>query len=180
MTLVAYFFSTAALILYSLSYFFNSKKTYLVLQLSGNVVFSVSYLVIGSYFTMVSVLIGIARGLVCYAYEKRNKRVPIPVIAGLCAAVILSYVLINGVILSDASPYDILYVIASCMYAVTFAIRNLRVMRLTVMIPHTTAVVYNLLIRAPLSSALSYAIEWTVTLVAIVRYDLLGRGKRAE
>ncbi len=49
MTVVAYFFSTAALLLYSLSYFFNSKKTYLVLRLSGNVFFSFSYLAIGAY-----------------------------------------------------------------------------------------------------------------------------------
>ena len=62
MTLVPCFFSTAALILYSLSYFFNSKKRYLTLQLTGNAFLSVSYLLIGSYFTMVSVAIGIARG----------------------------------------------------------------------------------------------------------------------
>ena len=171
MTLLAYFFSTTALILYSLSYFFNSKKRYLTLQLTGNVFLSVSYLVIGSYFTMVSVAIGIARGLLCYHYEKRDKSVPAYVIAGLCLATLASYVVINFLILSEASPFDALYLFASCMYAVTFAIRNLRVMRYAMLIPHSSAIAYNLLIRAPFSSAISYGIEWAVTVVAIFKFE---------
>jgi hypothetical protein len=134
---------------------------------------SVSYLLIGSYFTMVSVLLGIARGLMCYVYEKKDKRVPVYMIVGLCTVTILSYVVINYVILTQASPWDVLYLLTSCMYAVTFAIRNIRVMRYTVLIPHVCAVAYNLLIRAPFSSAISYGIELAVTVVAIVKYDVL-------
>ena len=52
---LSFVMSAAALCLYSLSYFFNSKKKYLILQLVGNVFLSFSYLLIGSYFTMVSV-----------------------------------------------------------------------------------------------------------------------------
>ena len=177
MTVLAYCLSTAALILYSLSYFFNNKKGYLVFQLSGNVFLAASYFVIGAYFTMVSVAIGILRGLVCYLYERKERRVPPLVIVGLCVAVVASYVLINGVLLSDASPWDVLYLVASCLYAVTFAIRNIRVMRYAVMLPHSCAVAYNLLIRAPFSSAISYAIEWVVTAVAIVRYERAARGR---
>lgn len=178
MTVLAYVFSTAALLLYSLSYFFNSKKKYLTLQLTGNAFLSVSYLLIGSYFTMVSVAIGIARGLICYQYEKRDKSVPIYAIAGLCLATILAYVVINFLILSDASPWDVFYLVAACLYAVTFAIRNIRVMRFTVMIPHSCAIAYNLLIRAPFSSAISYSIEWMVTLVAIFKFEGQARKER--
>ena len=164
--------STIALCLYSASYFFNSKKIYLILQLSGNVFLSLSYLLIGSYFTMVSVVLGIARGLICYVYEKKEKRVPAYVIAGLCFVTILSYVIINYVILSQASAWDVLYLIASCMYAITFAIRNIRAMRYTVLIPHSLAVIYNLLIKAPISSAISYGIELAVTVVAIIKFEI--------
>ena len=132
-------------------------------------------MLIGSYFTMVSVAIGIARGWLCYAYEKKDKKVPLYVVGGLCAVTILSYVVINFVILSQASPWDVLYLFASCMYAVTFAIRNIRVMRYTVLIPHTSAIVYNLLIAAPISSAISYGIELVVTLAAIIKYDVWRR-----
>lgn len=173
MTELSFVMSTIALCLYSMSYFFNSKRNYLISQLSGNAFLSLSYLLIGSYFTMVAVAIGIARGIICYVFEKKNKKVPIYYIIGLCLATVLSYVIINYVVLrSDASAWDCLYLFASCMYAVTFAIRNLRVMRYVVLLPHTSAVAYNLLIHAPISSAISYGIELIVTVVAIIKYEV--------
>ena len=178
---LSFVMSTIALILYSVSYFFTSKRNYLISQLSGNVFLSVSYLLIGSYFTMVAVLIGVARGVICFVFEKKNKEVPVYYIIGLCTATILCYVIINYVILqSQASVWDCLYLFASCMYAITFAIRNLKVMRYMVLLPHTSAVAYNLLIHAPISSAISYGIELCVTLVAIVKYDLLGNKKQKD
>ena len=171
--------STIALALFSSSYFFNSKKKYLMFQLSGNAFLSVSYLLIAQYFAMVAVIIGIARGLICYTYEKKDKKVPVYWIIGLCLASISSYVIINYIILSQSSIWDFLYLFACCMYAVTFAIRNLRVMRYVVLLPHTSAVAYNLLIQAPISSAISYGIELTVTVVAIIKYELTKK-KRQE
>ena len=70
---LSFLMSTIALALYSLSYFFNSKRNYLILQLFGNVFLSFSYFLISSYFTMVAVIIGIARGMICYIYEKKDK-----------------------------------------------------------------------------------------------------------
>ncbi|MBO5039966.1 MAG: YgjV family protein [Clostridia bacterium] len=172
MDVLSFIASTVALCLYSASYFFNTKRNYLILQLSGNVFLSLSYLLMGSYFTMVSVAIGIARGLLCYAYEKRDKKVPIYVILGLCLATISSYVIINFVILSDSSPWDFLYLMSSCAYAVTFAMRNIRVMRYAVLVPNALAVAYNLLIKAPISSAISYGVEFAVTVVAIIKCEI--------
>lgn len=74
MNILSYFTSTIALALYCGSYFFNNKKKYLVLQLTGNVFLSLSYFFMGAYFTMVSVAIGIGRGLICYTYEKMIKK----------------------------------------------------------------------------------------------------------
>ena len=171
MSELSFVMSTIALVLYSCSYFFNSKRNYLIFQLSGNVFLSLSYMLIGSFFTMVAVIIGIARGLICYLYEKRDKRVPVFWIVSLCIASILSYIIINTVILSQASIWDFLYLFASCMYAISFAIRNLKVMRYVVLIPHASAVAYNLLIKAPISSAISYGIELVVTIVAIIKNE---------
>ena len=178
MLVLSFVMSTVALVLYSCSYFFNSKRNYLILQLTGNFFLSASYLLIGSYFTMVAVMIGVARGLICYTYEKKDKKVPLYWIVALCFASIFSYIIINTVILSQASVFDVLYLFASCMYAITFAIRNLRVMRYVVLLPHTSAVAYNLLIHAPISSAISYGIELAVTVVAIVKYDVIGRKRK--
>ena len=178
MSELSFALSTVALALYSFSYFFNSKKAYLIFQLSGNFFLSASYLLIGSYFTTVAVVIGIARGLVCYLYEKHNKKVPLYWIVALCLASISSYIVINTVILSTASVWDFLYLFASCMYSVTFAIRNLKVMRCAVLFPHTAAVAYNLLINAPISSAISYGIELLVTVGAIIKYDVIKSRRR--
>ncbi len=168
--------SAAALALYSASYFFKTKKMYLTMQIIGNVFLALSYLLIGAFFTMVSVILGIGRGLICYYYEKRDKNVPLFMIAALCAATITSYVVINFVILKTATSWDILYMLASCFYAITFTIRNLKLMRYAVLVPHSLAVAYNLVIRAPITSALSYAIEAVITVVAIIKF----RNKRKK
>lgn len=173
MATLSFVMSAIALALYSGSYFFNNKRNYLIFQLTGNVFLSLSYLLMGAYFTMVSVAIGIARGLICYTYEKKNKEVPAYMIIALCAVTVLSYVIINYVVLSGtASPWDILYMIASCLYAITFAIRNIKLMRYIVLIPHACAIAYNLLIAAPISSAISYGIEFTITIVAIIKFHI--------
>ena len=178
---LSFVMSTIALCLYSISYFFNSKRNYLISQLSGNAFLACSYLLIGAYFTIVAAAIGIARGLICYAFEQKNKKVPVCYIIGLCLLTIASYVAINCIILqSQASVWDFLYLFAACMYAVTFAIRNLRLMRYVVLLPHGSAVAYNLLIHAPISSAISYGIELTVTLVAIVKCEAASIRRRKE
>ena len=178
METLSFIMSSIALFLYCASYFFNNKKNYLILQLVGNVFFSLSYLLMGSYFTMVAVVLGIARGLICYTYEKNNKKVPIYMIIGLCFITILNYVIINYVILSGtASPWDILYLIASCMYAVTFAMRNIKLMRYLVLIPHFSAICYNLLVKAPISSAAAYGVEFVITIVAIIKFHIQEKNK---
>ena len=127
-------------------------------------------MLMGAYFTMVSVGIGIARGLICYRYENLNKKVPVYMILLLCISTILSYVIINHFILSTSSVWDVLYLIASCMYAISFAIRNIKLMRYVVLVPHALAISYNLLVKAPISSAISYGIEFVITVVAIIKF----------
>ena len=98
-------------------------------------------------------------------------------ILALCFATIISYIVINYVILSgEASPWDVFYMVASCMYAITFAIRNIKLMRYLVVIPHSCAVAYNLLIKAPISSTISYGIELVITIVAIIKFSIQKKG----
>ena len=179
MNILSFVMSTIALALFCGSYFFDNKKKYLILQLTGNVFLSFSYFFMGAYFTMVSVAVGIGRGLICYTYEKNNKKVPPYIIVGLCFVTVLSYIIINYVILSGASsPWDILYMVASCMYAITFAMRNIKLMRYVILIPHLSAVLYNLLVNAPISSAISYGIEFVITIVAIIKFYIQEKHKR--
>jgi hypothetical protein len=114
-------------------------------------------------------------------YEKKDKKVPVYVILGLCLATVSSYFIINFGIMSDSSPWDILYLMSSCAYAVTFAMRNIRVMRYAVLVPNALAVAYNLLIKAPISSAISYGVEFAVTVVAIIKCEIkLARDRKKK
>lgn len=164
-------FSSIALALYCASYFFKTKKMYLTLQIIGNIFLSLSYLLISAFFTMVSVILGIGRGLICYLYEKRDRSVPLFVIIALCSATVISYVVINFMVLKTATSWDVLYMLASCFYAITFTIRNIKLMRYAVLVPHSLAIAYNLVINAPITSALSYAIEFVITIIAIIKFS---------
>ena len=66
---------------------------------------------------------------------------------------------------------------ASCMYAITFAMRNIKLMRYVILIPHLSAVLYNLLVNAPISSAISYGIEFVITIVAIIKFHIQEKHK---
>ena len=56
--------------------------------------------------------------------------------------------------------------------------RNIKLMRYLVLIPHLSAVLYNLLARAPVSSVISYGIEFVITVAAIVKFHI--REKRTN
>ena len=70
--------------------------------------------------------------------------------------------------------------IDSCMYAISFAIRKIKLMRYVVLIPHMCAIAYNLLVNAPISSAISYGIEFAITIVVIVKFHIQEKRKVTE
>ena len=115
-----------------------------------------------------------------YEEIQKNKIVPQFAIIGFCFATILSYIIIKHIILSQSSIWDVFLGVASCLYAIAFAIRNIRAMRYTVLISHSCAILYNLLIKAPISSAISYGIELTITVVAIIKYELQRHNKEKK
>jgi hypothetical protein len=45
-------------------------------------------------------------------------------------------------------------------------------MRYIILIPHASAISYNLLVKAPISSAISYGIEFAITIVAIIKFRI--------
>ena len=64
------------------------------------------------------------------------------------------------------------------MYAITFAMRNIKLMRYVILIPHMSAIAYNLLVNAPISSAISYGIEFIITIVAIIKFHIQEKHER--
>ena len=160
---ISLFLSFLALIMFSGSY-------YLFFQGLGGLCLVFSYLFISEFFPMISLFIGLVRTATYYAYEKNDRRVPVYVVVSICMATIINYVFVNIVILQTQKPVDFILVISFCLYAVIFSIRKLEIVRYTVIIPHVLTIIYNILIHAPIFTAISYSIELTITIISIMYF----------
>ena len=67
---------------------------------------------------------------------------------------------------------DILYLAAMVLYAFIFRIRNIKVVRYTVIIPHVLAILYNLLLPNMIFVAMSYGFELLADFYAIFKYNI--------
>ncbi len=167
-------FGFVTLALMVLSYFFKSKSTYLFLQTMGLVSMFFSYLFGANYFAMITLAVSLTRTLTFYLYEKNDKEAPIAFSFLFSGLAITAYVAVNIFILKIANPIDILYMSAVVMYAFIFRIRNIKLVRYTVLVPHALAVLYNLLLGDMLFVAASYFFELLADIYAILKYNKKG------
>lgn len=157
-----------------LSYFFKNKSTYLFLQTMGLVSMFLSYLFGGEYFAMITLSVSLFRTLTFYIYEKKDKEAPIFFSFLFSALAITAYLTLNLLILGSAKPVDVLYLGAVVMYAFIFRIRNIKTVRCTLLVPHSLAVLYNLLLGNMLFVAASYLFELLADVYAIIKYTKNG------
>ena len=160
--------------------YFLSKKMYLLFQLTGIVFLILSYLFVELYFATVGLSVGFIRSLVCYIYERKNKKAPVFVPIAISVATVLAFVIVNIVILKDYSPYDAIYMAVLVMYAFVFTIRNVVVMRNVALVPAVLAVLYNVLAGATLFVIISCSFELLADIVAIGKYYLFDRKNLSE
>ncbi len=164
------------------SYFVRKKIFYLMLQGIGIIFLVLSYLFIEEFFAMISLSIGLGRTITFFLYEKKDKKAPIWLACLFSGLTIVSYFIVNLWILGTAKSIDIIYLISLCLYAFTFRIRDLKIMRYAVVAPNSLAVIYNIAISAPIFTVLSYAFELTANIVAIIQFNIekQNRLKREE
>lgn len=160
------------------SYFWKSKSAYLLFQNIGIVCLFFSYLFGGEYFAMLAISVSLARTLTFFIYERRDKEAPLALSFLFAALTVAAYTLVNVVILDTAKPLDVLYLIAQVGYAFVFRIRNIKLVRYTVTVPHGFAIAYNLLLGDMLFVAVSYGFELLADLYAIIRYDFMAAKKK--
>lgn len=160
------------------SYLVKRKSSYLLFQTVGLGFMFLSYLFGANYFAMIALTVSLSRTLVFLIYEKKDKRAPLVLGFLFATLTVLAYVAVNLVILKTARPTDILYLTAQVMYAFIFRIRSIKLVRYTIIIPHSLAILYNLLLDGMLFVALSYGFELLADLYAIVRAKL--EEKKAE
>ena len=177
LALIASFFAMMSV---AVSYFFKKKSLYLTFQAICIVFLIISYFFSLEFFAMIGLTIGLFRTLVFFVYEKHDKRAPLWLSFLLGGMTVASYFIVNLGILHTAKPLDILCLIALVMYAFIFRIRNLKIVRFTMLVPTVISIAYNALTFAPIFTCGSYIIELTANVLSIFKYHVLKEKKKAE
>ncbi|MBQ8374041.1 MAG: hypothetical protein IJX98_00510 [Clostridia bacterium] len=91
---------------------------------------------------------------------------------------IASYFIVNFGILKTAKPLDILCLSALVMYAFIFRIRNLKIVRFTMLIPTVLSILFNVLINAAVFATLTYVFELSANVISIFKYHVFGEKEK--
>lgn len=162
--------SFIAMVLIASSYFFNRKNKYLFFQVAGILFLVLSYLFSFEYVAMLGVSVALVRTLVFFVYEQKEKQAPFVWSVMFCFATFVAYIVCVKLNDGKTNRLDTLYVVALCLYAFVFRIKNIKTVRLMCLLPTTMCVIYNIFIGAPVFSALSYLFELLANIVSIAVY----------
>lgn len=180
---LAFITSLIAMLLIMASYFFKKKELYLLFQAAGMVFLIANYFFTLQFVAMLGLVVGLFRALVFFFYERKDKLAPIAW-AFLFSALSIAAYFIAKELEGDNKPNNefewkgMILVVSLALYAFIFRIRDLRLMRFTVLAPTSLALLYNILIRATQSSPfaiLTYAFELGANIVSILKYHVFGK-----
>ena len=169
--------SFIAMALIMCSYFFKKKELYLLFQALGMVFLITNYFFSVQFFAMIGLGFGLFRALVFFVYEKRNQNAPIFWPFLFSGPSLAAYFIVNW---DNLQWLDVMFMAALILYAFIFRIRDLKLVRFTVLAPTSLSLLYNILIEATPFAVLSYAFELGANLVAIVKYDVFGKDKTQQ
>ena len=157
------------------SYFVKKKQYYLLCQLICIVFLVVSYFFTTQFFAMIGLSIGLFRTATFYIYEKKEKVAPIIWSFVFAGATVLSYFVVNLMILKTAQPLDILCMTGLSLYAFIFRIRNLKIVRYTMLCPTTLSVLFNVLTKTTIFATATYVFELCANIVSILKYHVFNK-----
>lgn len=158
--------------------YFTSKKNYLMFQSLCIVFLIISYFFKAQYFVAIGMVVSLGRSLTFYYFESKDKDASIFWSFLFSALTITSYFIVNLVILGDAKLIDIICLCALVLYSFIFRIRNLKIVRFTMLIPTALSIIYNIVAAMPIFAILSYSFELGANIVSIVKYDVLPNRKK--
>lgn len=155
------------------AYFIKKKELFLLFQFLCIVFLIISQFLVFEFFSAVGLIIALFRTLVFYVYEKKEKLAPLiwPIV--FTSLSLASYFIINLWILNTVKPIDIIFLIGLILYAFIFRIRDLKIVRFTMLIPTTLSIIYYVLISAPVFTVCSYSFEFLANIVSIFKYHVL-------
>ena len=87
--------SFVAMALIASSYFLKSKGGYLLFQSVGMIFLMISYCLDELYFPMIALAVGLARALIFFVYEKKDKEAPLVWPFVLAIVSVVAYFIIN-------------------------------------------------------------------------------------
>ena len=172
--------SFIAMVAVGAAYFTKNKSWYLVMQALCVLFLAISYFFTMQFFAMIGITICLARTLTFYMFEKQDKVASVWWSVAFSALTLTAYVVVDLLILKTAQPWDILLLLASCLYAFIFRIRDLKTVRYLVLIPTILSIFFNTLTNAAFFAALAYIIELTANVISIYRYHIRGENPTAE
>ena len=154
--------------------YFTSKKNYLMFQSLCIVFLIISYFFKAQFFVAIGMIVSLGRSLTFYYFESKDKDASILWSFMFSALTIATYFIVNFAILGDAKLLDIICLCALILYAFIFRIRNLKIVRFTMLIPTGLSIIYNIASAMPIFAILSYSFEFIANIVSIIKYDVLG------
>lgn len=172
--------SFIAMVSVVMAYFVKNKSYYLLYQVMCVLFLVVSYFFTVQFFAMIGASIGLFRTLTFFLYEKKEKRAPIWLSFLFSTLTLISYYIVNYKILKTAQPLDVLFLLGLIMYAFIFRIRNLKIVRFTMLVPTALSVLFNLLTSAAIFATLSYFFELCANVVSIFKYYVFNKKEKEE
>lgn len=172
LALIAGFFAMAFVVT---SYFVKKKQFYLLFQALCILFLIISYFFNVQFFAMIGLAVGLFRSLTFYAFEKKGKNAPIYWSFIFSLLTLASYFIVNFGILKTAQPFDILCLIALCLYAFIFRIRNLKIVRFTMLFPTFLEILFNVFTGAAIFVTLSYIFELCANIVSIFKFHVFNK-----
>ena len=169
--------SFIAMVFVMLAYFVKKKERYLLFQLLCIVFLIISYFFSKQFFAVIGLSVGMCRTITFFMYESKGKIAPIGWSFLFSALTIVAYFTVNLGILKTAQPLDILCLSALIAYAFIFRIRNLKIVRFTMIVPTILSILFNILTSAAFFATLSYVFELCANLVSIFKYHILVKEK---
>ena len=158
-----------------ISYFVKKKEQYLLFQLLGLCFLIINYFFSLEFFAMIGVALGGIRALTFFIYEKNEKNAPIIWSFAFSILTITSYFIINYVILETSKPLDSLCLLGLILYAFIFRIRDLKIVRFTMLLPTVLTFLFNLLTQAAIFATLAYAFELLANIISILKYHVFNK-----
>ncbi len=160
------------------SYMFSKKTTFLIYQLLAMVFLSVSYLFIEEFFAMLGMTVSVIRTIVYFVIERKNKVPKFWLKTLFGGLTLISYIIVNIVILKTAKPLDLLFMTGNIMYSYSFGFKNLKVLQMFMLLPTGVTIIYNLLAPATLFVIISYIFEFIANIVGIIKITLRERKEK--